>query len=327
MVATLLAAGLLAVPPNKPIEVRVLVVNYNPVIESEGGKRLHQVLGWNDPRKLAEGYIADLRETSRGFVRHRIIAWRDVDEWPQKVDGFRYTDESFLKMWRGDRKTAHQPDEASYKAVIDSQRVNQEVERGRIDELWVFGFPYGGFWESAMVGPGAFFINGGTYPDASPKKRYAVMGFSYERGVAEMIHNLCHRAENHLRRVYGGRWDPVTDPAKATPWERFSAYEKTSPGHAGVGNCHFPPNGEKDYDYANPRTVTAASDDWLKWPNLKGVKGPISKDTWGGPDYQRNYLKWWYTRLPNAPGKAADGRQLNWWKYIYQFNNYDELGR
>ena len=41
----------------------------------------------------------------------------DVDAFPQKRDGFRYTGQSFLEMWK-DKKKAHQPDSVSYAALF-----------------------------------------------------------------------------------------------------------------------------------------------------------------------------------------------------------------
>jgi hypothetical protein len=38
-------------------------------------------------------------------------------------------------------------------------------------------------------------------------------------------------------------------------------------------------------------------------------------------------MKWWFTRLPKVVGTDKDGRQNNWWKYIFEFNKYDELGK
>ncbi|MCU0722687.1 MAG: hypothetical protein MUC63_03585, partial [Planctomycetes bacterium] len=83
---------------------RVLVVIYDPVIEAEGGKKLTKVLGWNDPDGLAKQYAADVREASSGTVRYKVAERVERDEWPPLADGFRYTDESFLAMWRGERK-------------------------------------------------------------------------------------------------------------------------------------------------------------------------------------------------------------------------------
>lgn len=326
MLSALLTASILLgqkAKTDSPITIDVLVVNYDPIIESEGGKRLHEVMRWNDPRTLAQGYVQDILKSSGGFVRLNIKEWRDLDEWPKKVDGFRYTDSSYLAVMRDKTEKGHQPDESDYPHLIQSQNVMRDMESGKFVELWTFSFPYAGHWEAAMAGPGAFFINGGVYDKVPGKARFAIMGFSYERGVAEMVHNTSHRTENHMRRVYG-RWEP----GKPTNlWERFSAHEKASPGYASVGNCHFPPNAEKDYDYANPRTVQSSADDWLDYPKLDGKTKPVNRETWGGPDYQRNYLNWWFTRLPKATGVDRDGRQMNWWKYIYRFNEFTPEGK
>lgn len=298
------------------------MLNYDPIIESEGGKRLHEVLKWQDPRKLSEGYIADIEKASGGYIKHQITEWRDLDEWPKKTDGFAYDDTSFLNAWRTTKKF-HEPDGLDYPWMIASQKVVERIDANKIDELWIFGFPYGGFWEAAMAGPGAYFINGGVYDSVKAKKAFAIMGFSYERGVAEMIHDLCHRTENHMKRAYGS-WN-------AWPWQhnwdKFSAYAKTSDGNAGVGNCHFPPNAEKDYDYANPKVVKSSAVDWTQFPNLTGKVEDVNCETWGGPDYQRNYLVWWFSHLPKQPGIGVDGRENNWWKYIYDFNHYDASGK
>lgn len=148
------------------------------------------------------------------------------------------------------------------------------------------------------------------------------MGFNYERGVAEMLHDLCHRTESTMARVYGG-WE--VDKLDNN-WARFAANYNQSHGVAAVGTCHWPPNAEQDYDYANMRDVESSADDWLNYPRMTGAKKMVSAKTWKGPDYQRNYLKWWFSHLPKAPGINMDGRQNNWWKYVYDFNNYTDRG-
>lgn len=304
-----------------PITISVLVLNYDPIIESEGVKRLHEVFGWNDPRKLADGYIADILLASGGFARYKVVEWRDLDEFPVKKDGFRYDDESFLKAFR-ETKQFHQPDGLDYEAMIESQKVVPLIDSGKVDEVWMFGAPYFGYWEAAMAGPGAYFINGGVYDRVPSKRPFAIMGFNYERGVAEMSHDLCHRAENHLKRAYGS-WNSKEPQHE---WDRFSAYEQATGGIAGVGNCHFPPNAEKGYDYANPRTVQSTADSWLTHPRMTRKITLVNRESWGGPDYHRNYMKWWFARLPKAPGFARDGRPNNWWKYIFRFTDYDAKG-
>jgi len=310
MLAALFAV--LAAPP-QPLEVRVLVLNFDPVIEAEGGKRLHEVGGWNDPRKLSEGYIADVREASGDLIRYRIVEWRDVDDYPVKVDGFRYDDDSYLRELRSGKQW-HQPDGMDYERVIAQYGLAEAVSAGQCDEIWLFGAPYFGYWEAAMAGPGAFFINGGVYEKVQAKRPFAIMGFNYERGVAEMLHDLSHRTEATMSKVYGGwKADDLS-----TMWAKFAANEKQS-GTAAVGSCHWPPNAEKDYDYANPRTVLSTADDWLNYPLLSGAKRPVNCETWGGPDYHRNYMRWWFSHLPRKAGLGPDGKLANWWLYVFQF--------
>ena len=69
-----------------------------------------------------------------------------------------------------------------------------------------------------------------------------------------------------------------------------------------MGTCHYPPNAEADYDYTNKRQVESTADDWLNYPELTGKKSGVSRETWGGPDYQRNFIKWWFAHLPSAEG-------------------------
>ena len=64
----------------------------------------------------------------------------------------------------------------------------------------------------------------------------------------------------------------------------------------------------------------------MNFPKVDKKPKPVSRENWGGPDFQRNYLKWWFARLPKAPGEN-DKRQNNWWKYVFSFDSYDASGR
>jgi hypothetical protein len=75
--------------PASSVAPRVLVINFDPIVHTHGGRPLHEVCGWHDPRTLMDGYIADLAACSGGYVRYEIIDWRDVDAYPVKQDGFR----------------------------------------------------------------------------------------------------------------------------------------------------------------------------------------------------------------------------------------------
>jgi hypothetical protein len=304
------------------IEVKVLVLNFDPLIPKEGNKRLHEVCKYNDPHELAKGYIDDLKEASRGLVIYKIVEWKDIDTFHTKTDGFTYTADEYMKCFK-EKKGWHDPDGADYEKTFEDYKVLPMIDSGKVDEVWFFGAPYFGYWESSMAGPGAFYINGGVFENVKSKRAFVIMGFNYERGVAEMLHDLCHRTESTMSRVYGG-WevDKLT-----TNWAKFAANNIQSKGIASVGTCHYPANAEDGYDYSNPREVESDADDWLNYPNLTGKKKKVSREDWGGPEYHRNYMKWFYTRLPHAPGVNEDGRLNNWWEYIFNFNNYDEKGK
>lgn len=300
-------------PAGDSVVVRVLVLNFDPVIPQRGRRRAHEAFEWNDPRALAPEYIADVRTASGGYVRYQIVEWRDLDEFPRKRDGFRYTPETFTACWTN-RETCHEPDGLDYPAMIGAHGVARRIDAGSVDEVWLFGAPYFGFFESAMAGPGAFDINGEPFPDVPARRPFAIMGFSYERGVAEMLHNLCHRTEATMSRAYGGwRAESLT-----TNWARFAANGHQSGGRAGVGSCHYPPNASSDYDYANVGSVESDADDWYDYPRVAGVRRRVSRDAWGGPDYHRQFMRWWFSHLPRAPGTNADGRLNNWWAYVFQ---------
>lgn len=311
-----------AAPPitEKQIVVRVLVLNYDPVVPSQDGKRLHEAFHWTAPKDLARGCVDDFLASSHGLVLFKIVEWRDLDSIPTKADGFQYNADDYFTAWSTHKP--HNPDAVNYEKVISDNNVTPLIDSGKVDEVWIFGAPAFGFNESAMAGPGSFWINGPTFEKVKCKHAFAIMGFNYERGVAEMVHDFCHRAESTMAHVYGG-WDSAHPK---TNWDKFSANYKQSNGVAAVGNCHFPPNADGDYDYGNPRIVQSSADDWLNYPHLTGATKPVNKDTWGGPDYQRSYLKWWFTRLPHVPGVNADGRLNNWWKYLVKFWNYDDHG-
>jgi hypothetical protein len=311
--------------PYKSTEVRVLVLNFDPIVDRTKETRLHEHLGWTDPRLLARQHAEDVKEASNGRITFKLVDWLDLDEFPVKEDGFAYTMQGFLDNWRM-KKGWHPTDQSDYPKLIAKYKLVEKVEKGEIDETWWFGFPYAGFGESAMAGRGAFYINGPVFDESKVacKRPFAIMGFNYERAAGEMIHNLSHRTEATMTHFFGGWQSDKLDH----DWARFAANAQQSNGVAAVGSCHYPPNGVKDYDYGNKSFVESTADDWKHYPRLTGAKTKINCESWGGPDYQRNYLKWWFARLPRAEGvNEASGRLNDWWEYVYNFHKYDPKGR
>lgn len=301
----------------KQVVPKVLVLNFDPIIKSEGGKRLHIVGGWNDPRYLVGGYAADLYQASGKYLDYRIVEWKDVDAFPVKKDGFRYTEEEYLKCMRG--KTGwHQPDAIDYKALIREFALDKRVASGEIDEVWMMSMPYSGCWESTMAGQGAYDCNSPPVPNVDCPRIFVIMGFNYERGVGEMLEDMGHRTESIMTHVYGS-WDPKPTHA----WNRFTLYDKQAHGQAGCGNVHFSPNSEKDYDWGNKSYVQSACDDWLDYPKMTGRKRLVTASDWGNGDIRAHHV-WWLSHLPKVSGRGPDGKLANWWAYTTDFNRYPE---
>jgi hypothetical protein len=106
--------------------VRVLVINYDPIVQN--GTRLSRHMKWNDPRLITTNLVSDLRACSGGHAQYEIVDFIDVDAFPQKRDGFRYNEATFLEMWK-DRKKAHQPDAVSYAAIFKEQNLLERIKK------------------------------------------------------------------------------------------------------------------------------------------------------------------------------------------------------
>jgi len=294
--------------PAAIVAPRVLLIIYDPIINPANGMKLSQKMGWQRPESLISGFIADILETSGGLGRYQIVQRIEVNEFPVKVDGFRYSPQEYLSVINRTAQ-AHSPDMVNYQDFLSRFNILQRVAANEIDEVWTFAFPYAGFYESTMGGTGAFFCNSDPLLGTSKcPRRFVIMGFSYERGVGEMLECFNHRTESTLQKVYQ-RAQP-----EANLWKKFIRYDKAFPGQAEVGSVHYAPNSETDYDWGNPRSVPSYCDDWYNFPNFKGTLKQVTCAEWGHGDI-RAYHKWWLKHLPKTSGRT-NRIANNWWQYI-----------
>ncbi len=302
------------VPPDQPepMHRRVLLLIFNPAIPSQGRRKLTKVLGWNDPDRLAQDHAADLRDASGGLADFQVVNRIEVDGWPVKIDGFRYSPDEFVKCWSNGGGW-HKPDLVDYPRIVADYNLSEQVAADRIDEVWMFGSPWAGFWESSMAGPGAFWCNSSPIPNTGAAgRRFIIMGFNFERGGGEMLESFSHRVESHLERVW------QQESGEQNLWKQFIRYDKIAPGQANCGNVHYAPNSTTDYDWGNPRYVPSYCDDWLTFPNMKGVARQVNSAEWGGGDIRAHHL-WWLRHLPRAGGQT-NGISNNWWAFAIDPN-------
>jgi len=298
---------------------KVVVVVYDPILEREGGKRMTEFLGANDPVEYSHILANVIREASWGYVNYEIVDAIRVDGFPVKTDGFRYTDESFLEV----RKTQNwQPATISYKKMLEENGLVERCKKEGITEIWLWGCGGMHFDEFAMMIPNRTARFGPTdnpwlyrpydIPEDLGRTTW-VMGFNYEVGADNMIHSYTHRVESMgALAIADGVWDPKS--SRSDPWNVFTRLEMERKGEPSqVGNCHVPPNGEQGYDYDNKRRVMCLADNWARYPDVRGPARLVSSAEWGNNQF--GYQKWILERVPKFPGATEHGYN-NWWVYV-----------
>jgi hypothetical protein len=306
----------------------------NPVIDSINNRRIHQVWGWSNPSILVGGIIEDFSTASEGVINFQIVETYDDENIFTEIESIPITMQQIIyyftpannKLYgRNTPGTLQYMAEIqnivkfNYNNMVDFYDFDTKRNNGVIDEIWVYTFPFGGMYESQLMGPGAFWYNSPPLAHSGLNKLLSVMGWNYERGIAEALHSLGHRAESTMSHVYG-RWQGYPPPEDPNMWEIFAQIDIRTPEMAHCGNIHYPPNGESDYDYANPRYVTSYCDNWKRYPLLLNQTRSVNCDEWSyyGGDYQRGFLLWWYNHLPRFEG-VYEGVLNNWWHYIVDY--------
>ncbi|MBT4646715.1 hypothetical protein HN827_04520 [archaeon] len=223
--------------------------------------------------------------------------------------------------------------------------ISEIVNENKVNEIWFFAGPGYGYYESFMIGPTPFWTNGLVIRsplsrENSFKKNIPLMGFNYERGIPEMLHNMGHRIEGTMRsklkeefkNFWVNKFD-IYDISEGYNQEGESINEE----NAGCGNVHYPPNANIKYSYGNEKIVSSKCDAfYCNYP--KSLTGDlidscenenidVNVDTWQQEKYcnikdsHYCYLKWWMSHIPDKGGYITTDNSKkimnNWWKYIF----------
>ncbi len=227
-----------------------------------------------------------------------------------------------------------------------------------IKEIWMSIFPkdaypsvilngyddpstYYGFPESNMSSPTTGDIsNSWRIPHDLPvySSTYVVYGHSNHRGVDTFLHNRGHQIEAQMHYIEKNKV-----PGNQLFWNKFIGYVNGIYTQR-CGNTHFPPNGEYDYDYANPKIVNSDIQNWIP---AGGQKSPVNFDTWTKivydidmrvnrfgfymdnyhSDPHTKWLLYWFQSIPgqnnNIPYQR-DGKTYmlnNWWDLFYNWDD------
>lgn len=309
-----LSLAALASPPasSDVLNRKVYVIAYDPIMSN--GLRLHNYFHWFDTDYLDLNVINFWKSVSGDRMVYSIVGKQVLNAWPEHIDGHRYTEQEWLTAWAN--RTPHLPDELNYNRILNDFDICGKLNRGEIDELWLYGAPYNGGWESTLAGPGAYWFNSVPVPEPTGcNKLLPIMSYNFERDFDMALHNFGHRTESTMWHVYGSWQQNRT----AHSWEQFALVKFHSPdyGYSGCGNIHFPPNGTNDYDYTNTAPMQTNCADFENYPDLSEpsqVLETVTCANWGCN--HNGYLQYWYTHFPANQGCAKDGIGNDWWKYF-----------
>ena len=312
---------------DETLNIKVAVVLQDPVIDSTNMQKIYQVWGWTDPMIYIDQLVEEFNQMSDGVAQFQIVEIHDDDKLFSRLGDELMTVDTLIYYYmtpgmlygRNTPGTLQNLTEVQginkfdYNAMIDYYNFDEKRNNGEIDEVWVYSHPFAGTYESQLVGPGAFWWNSPPLDNPNLEKLLSVMGWNYERGLDCAIHSFGHRVESAMRHVYG-RWDCENpDPNN---WELFTRIDKDMRGQAHIGNIHFPPNGQSDYDYSNTQYVNTYADNWKRYPILLDQTRSINYSEWGCT--QLGYMRWWFSHLPRYTG-VTDGVLNNWWYYVVDY--------
>ncbi|BCM89414.1 hypothetical protein IAD21_01260 [Abditibacteriota bacterium] len=285
-------------------EIPILLVSYFPTR-----------FGFIDPRVTGDVVLPLLvmRARTKSITERVILALEEGSRFhgfkkPSAQPSLRYSIEGnleFLEPLPTFAKPGHAEPMTDYNAIMERVNIQKWLARG-VKEVWIWGY-HGGrvdLWESNMASKWGDISNSDRDETDLPvfDSTYTVYHYNYGRGVSEAVEDHMHQIEAVLRHVDDDLF-----------WNKFV-------GEVGEGRCgwsHFPPNGERDYDWANPNWIETDLEDWH--PD-GGLKTRLNCTSWNGDS-----LAWfmlWMQCLPGYQnGIVYQGQELpNWWTWIGDFD-------
>ena len=299
-------------------EIPVVVVKYLPVngdtidIEATGdwGKSLAFTRHKTD--SITQRLVSFLEEASRFRV------YNNPDAKPSltyRID----TTYEFLEPLPTKSHFFRKTPLTDYNAIVERIGGKKWVEEMGVKEIWLWGY-HGGkvhLWESNMAGPFGDISNSNRDEDDLPvfKNTYTLYHYNYQRGLSEAVEDHMHQIEALLNYVDGRDDAPKGEWEGLLFWGKFvgsdASHKIINPG---CGWAHYPPNGEKDYDWANKRFVESDIENWK--PDGSGQKKRLNCERWNC-----NSLDWFKLWMQSLPGmnnglQFRDKELINWWVFI-----------
>jgi len=301
-----------------PIEIPVLVVKYFPVmgenidisVTGDWGKSLAYTRHKTD--SLTQQLVEFLNDASRYHAYKNSSATPSLNYKIVKTIDFLEPLPTSKKIWQRTPFT-------DYEAIFDRIDGRYWVDDEHVKEIWLWGY-HGGkvqLWESNMAGPYGDVSNSDRDKNDLPvcNRTYTFYHYNYQRGLSEAVEDHMHQIEAVLNYIDGRDDAPDEKWPELLFWGKFVGSDKSHKIiNPGCGWAHYPPNAEKDYDWANKSFVESDIEDWK--PDGTGVKQKMNCARWNCNSL--DWFKLWMQSLPGMDnGLVSQGKPLtNWWVFI-----------
>lgn len=301
------------------LDLKVAVVTHNPwmtnVAEIARGRRMNAIFSWPTGYNMAKDQASWWFEASHGMVKVTFVTNVVLDTWPRYVSGDRFTPQSYYDA----RKKGIKPSwntsftfDYMYFYTNECPWIVEYINKGIIDQVWLYSHPDGGCYESRLNGWGADYCNSNGLGTLDSEKVFMMCTPSMERTDTPM-ENFGHAAESMLHT----RWDcsyinyhPWRDYSKKNDFVLFNMNYAIDTNNIQVGTVHYAPNSTNDYLWGMKNYVDCYADNWYNYPDLSGPARSMNCSEWGGGVNHKHKI-WWFKHFPQKVGLHR-GQMMNW---------------
>jgi hypothetical protein len=282
--------------------VKLLIIVFNPTVFGDRGE-LSLGEGRYSPLALHETHRNELYDVSGGAVAMDVVEIIHAG-FPPQIDEPLPSYESHMQCLSED--DCYNEKQADYEQIIRDYHLCERVAAHEVDEVWMMGDTGFGFYESRMVGQGAFHVNAPPLTMEECSRPFIIMGYNYARRNAEMLHNFGHRIDQTLAHyIANGRDGLVAGMGHIFTSRFFGGLS------SGCGDTHHPPNippWGNEYIYNASMRTLSSCDKVGPVPNPESPVRWFDCNEWSCTE--EGYHKWRFGKMPRT-------KDANWWQHIF----------